>query len=275
MVSIGVRRRFSFMIIIGFCLLSGCGTTRTSNTLRTATEQLLVSDAIDRAVQAVNFQALRGKSVYFDEEPLKNVVDNEYLISSLRQHLLASGSILKDIREDAEYIVEPRAGAVGTDNHDLLFGLPATNVPQLTLLAALPPVIPEIPIAKRRDQRGIAKISVFAYQRETGIPIWQSGIVASESTANDIWILGAGPFKRGTIYEGTSFASSSTTKSRLEEIEKNRTQQTVQLDQEEIFHSPAYNGLEDRRLSENTGVELSTPATNKIQQATHMAPVQN
>jgi hypothetical protein len=274
MVSIGVHRRFSIMIIMVVCLLSGCGTTRTSNTQRTATEQLLVSDAIDRAVQAINFQTLRGKSVYFDEEPLKKVVDSEYLISSLRQHLLASGSILKDKREDAEYIVEPRAGAVGTDNHDLLFGMPATNVPQLTLLAALPPAIPEIPIAKRREQRGIAKISVFAYQRETGVPIWQSGIVASESTANDIWILGAGPFKRGTIYEGTSFASSSTTKSRLEEIEKNRTQRTVQLGQEEIFHSPAYAGLKNRRLSENTGVEPPTPATDNIQQATHLEPIE-
>ena len=33
----------------------GCGTTRSSDTLRTATEQLLISDAVDRAIQSVNF----------------------------------------------------------------------------------------------------------------------------------------------------------------------------------------------------------------------------
>ncbi len=253
------------------CLLAGCGTTRTSNTLRTATEQLLISDAIDRSVQAINFQPLSGKTVFFDPKPLQGVVDDGYLISSLRQHLLASGCILKDERNEAEYIVEPRAGAVGTDNHDLLFGMPATNVPQLTLLAALPPVIPEIPIAKRRDQRGIAKISVFAYQRETGVPIWQSGIVASESTANDIWILGAGPFKRGTIYEGTSFASSSTTKSRMEEVRKNQSQPVVQLDEEAIFRQPAYEELREKRLA-NTPSEqpLASAASGDLQQATYL-----
>lgn len=204
------RGRFSF----GFCLclacaptlLVGCGTTRTTNTQRTATEQLLISDAIDRAVQEVDFSKLSGQSVYFDEQHLKNVVDDGYLISSLRQHLLASGCILKDIRSQANYVVEPRAGAVGTDSDELLFGIPATNVPQVTLLSGLPSAIPEVPIIKRRHQRGVAKIAVFAYRRETGEPVWQSGIATNESTANDVWFFGAGPFKKGTIHHGTTYA---------------------------------------------------------------------
>ncbi len=184
----------------------GCGTTRTSNTQRTATEQLLISDAVDRTVQDINFLALSGKSVYFDEQHLRGVVDENYVISSLRQHLLGSGCLLQAKRENAEFIVEPRVGTIGTDSNNLLFGLPATNVPQVAVLAGLPPMIPEIPIAKRRHQRGVAKIAVFAYRRDTGEPAWQSGIVTNESTSNSVWVLGAGPFKRGTIHEGTSFA---------------------------------------------------------------------
>ena len=117
----------SFVWLIAGCM--GCGTTRSSNTQRTATEQLLISDAIDRTVQKINFSPMAGKSVYFDESKLQQVVDQSYLVSSLRQHLLASGCILKDTREEADFIVEARAGAVGTDNHDLLFGVPATNIP--------------------------------------------------------------------------------------------------------------------------------------------------
>ncbi|MCA9232537.1 MAG: hypothetical protein KDA57_17945 [Planctomycetales bacterium] len=202
---------YSRKLLLTACLAclaaaAGCGTTRTTNTQRTATEQLLISDAIDRAVQDIDFGPLAGKQVFFDERHLYEVVDDSYLISSLRQHLLASGCILKEDRDQADFIVEPRAGAVGTDNHDLLFGIPETTVPQFTLLAALPPAIPEIPIAKRRKQRGVAKIAVFAYRRDSGEPAWQSGIATSESTSNDIWLLGAGPFKRGTIHEGTSLA---------------------------------------------------------------------
>jgi hypothetical protein len=175
--------------------------------VRTATEQLLISDAIDRTVQQIDFKVLEGQDVFFDERHLLEVVDKAYLISSFRQHLLASGCVLKDKREEAVYVIEPRVGAVGTDNHDWLVGVPAINVPQVPLAPTLPAAIPEIPFAKRRDQRGVAKVAVFAYRRETGEPVWQSGMAISESEANDIWVLGAGPFKRGTIYEEKTFAS--------------------------------------------------------------------
>lgn len=184
----------------------GCGVTRSSDTNRTATEQLLISDAIDRAVQSIDTRSLAGQAVFLDDSRVSDAVDRNYLVSTLRQHLLASGCSLKTDRETADYVVELRAGAIGTDRNDLLFGVPSMNVPQIFPLQPVPAAIPEVPIAKRRDQRGIAKIAVFAYHRESGLPVWQSGIAHEESSSNDVWILGAGPFQRGTIYEGTEFA---------------------------------------------------------------------
>jgi hypothetical protein len=194
--------------LLAACALvhAGCGTTRSTDTSRTATEQLLISDAIDRAVQTVNVNTLAGQTVYLDDSRLGDVVDRNYLISTLRQHLLASGCALRAERDQADYIVEARAGAIGTDRNDLLFGVPSMNVPQIFPMQPVPAAIPEVPIAKRRDQRGIAKIAVFAYHRETGMPVWQSGVAHQESSANDVWILGAGPFQRGTIHDGTAFA---------------------------------------------------------------------
>jgi hypothetical protein len=201
------RRVLSTSLLAACALMyTGCGTTRSTDTTRTATEQLLISDAIDRAVQTVNLQSLAGQSVYLDDSRLGEVVDRNYLISTLRQHLLASGCALRAERDQADYVVEARAGAIGTDRNDLLFGVPSMNVPQILPVQPVPAAIPEIPFAKRRDQRGIAKIAVFAYHRETGMPVWQSGVAHQESSANDVWILGAGPFQRGTIYEGTAFA---------------------------------------------------------------------
>ena len=178
---------------------AGCGTTRSTDSIRTATEQLLISDAIDRAVQTIDFAPLRGQSVYFDDSKLADVVDKNYLVSTIRQHLLASGCTLQDERENADFIVEARAGAVGTDRSDLLFGIPATNVPQILPLQGVPAAIPEVPLAKRRDQRGMAKISMFAYHRETGRPVWQSGLASRESSSNDVWLFGAGPFQYGSV----------------------------------------------------------------------------
>jgi hypothetical protein len=242
----------------------GCGTTRSTDTTRTATEQLLISDAIDRAVQTVNLQTLAGQTVYLDDSRLGDVVDRNYLISTLRQHLLASGCALRADREQADYVVEARAGAIGTDRNDLLFGVPSMNVPQIFPMQPVPAAIPEVPIAKRRDQRGIAKIAVFAYHRETGMPVWQSGVAHQESSANDVWILGAGPFQRGTIYEGTAFAGNTIghDESDPEKVAKGRP--TVDLARSRVFTTP-------RQLAAK---DAAPPANNQqaVVSAVHQEP---
>ncbi len=182
----------------------GCGTTRVTDTQRTATEQLLVSNAVDQAVSQLDFRILAGKPVYFDPQYLAGSIDRGYVVSSLRQHLLASGCILQEDRAQATYVVEARSGGIGTDRHQVLIGVPEMNVP--SLLPGQPTLIPEIPLAKRTDQKGVAKLAVFAYNRRTGRPVWQSGVVRMVSTSKDTWLLGAGPFRQGTIGEGTEFA---------------------------------------------------------------------
>jgi hypothetical protein len=190
-------------------VLSGCGTTRMTDTARTATEQLLVSDAVDRAIDEMNFKALAGKEIFFDPQYLRSAIDGGYIESSLRQHLLASGCILRANREDATYVVEARAGAVGTNRHDVLLGIPATTLPNMSGIApGTPSVIPEIPFAKSTQQKGVAKLAVFAYNQHTGQPVWQSGTYPIVATSRDTWILGSGPFQRGSIYDGTRFAGS-------------------------------------------------------------------
>jgi hypothetical protein len=194
----------SFLLLLICGVAAGCGTTRWSDTSRTATEQLLVTDAIDRAVSHFDLRALAGKRVYFDTTYLRSVVDADYLVSSFRQHALASGCVIKAKPDEAEYIVEIRAGAVGTDRHDVLFGIPSMQIP--TAATGATTGIPEIPFVKKTDERAVAKIAVFAYDRQTGRPVWQSGIVPAIGTAKDVWVFGAGPFQHGTIYGGTNFA---------------------------------------------------------------------
>jgi hypothetical protein len=237
--------------------LAGCGTTRSTDTNRTATEQLLISDAIDRAVQSMNLQPLAGQTVFLDDTKLADVVDKNYLVSTLRQYLLANKCDLRDKREEADFVVEARAGAVGTDRNDLLFGLPSMNVPQIPLVQPVPAVIPEIPIAKRKDQRGIAKIAIFAYHRQTGAPVWQSGLVHEESSANDVWILGAGPFQRGTIYQGTEFAGSAISNDPSKANVSSRRLPPVDLAHENVFTPP-------QRFAKQTPAE-----DHKVVQASH------
>lgn len=194
---------------IGLALLAvvpGCGTTRMSDTLRTGTEQVLLSTAVDRAINDMDFSLLEGRDVYFDPQYLKGVSDEGYIVSSIRQKLLAAGVYLKGNRDEATYVVEARAGAVGTNRQDVLLGVPQVNLPSSGLAPGVPSVIPEIPLAKSTHQKGVAKLAVFAYNQVTGQALWQSGTYPIMADAKDTWLFGMGPFQRGSIYNGTKFA---------------------------------------------------------------------
>ncbi|MFN0196179.1 MAG: DUF6655 family protein [Planctomycetaceae bacterium] len=194
-------------------ILSGCG----KMIAREATSQLLVSDSVDRAVAAIDFSELSGKKVYFDTEFLKPVkeigfVNSPYVIGSIRQQMIASGCLLQDKKDDAELIVEGRIGALGTDQHEVIYGVPANNLLNAAsnVVTTLPPLptVPEISLAKKDDQMAAAKIALIAYDQKTRMAVWQSGISQARSTARSEWVLGAGPFQRGTIHRNPRFAGS-------------------------------------------------------------------
>lgn len=198
------------LALCSIAFLAGCGSTTT----RTATEQLLMSDAVDQAISQIDFQSLRGQKVFLDTLYLHSVkgvgfVNSEYIISSLRQQLTAASCLIQDTRESADIIVEPRVGALGTDGHEVVYGIPQANslTSAASMFSSSPlPALPELSFGKSNAQSGIAKVIVFAYDRESRTPIWQSGIAKAESTSSNTWYLGAGPFQKGTIYEGMRFA---------------------------------------------------------------------
>lgn len=199
--------RWFLSVFLCGCLLlmvSGCGTTRSSDTARTATEQLLISHAIDEAISQLDCSSLRNKKVFLDAQFLDGTVDKGYLISTLRQHLLAAGCLLQEERARATYVIEARSGAIGTDRHALLVGVPAMTLP--TVLPGQPSSIPEIPFIKKSDAHGVAKVAVFAYNRLTGERVWQSGILEAQSDARDSWVVGLGPFRAGNLNPRTELA---------------------------------------------------------------------
>ena len=218
--------------------IAGCGTTKSQQ----ATEQLLTSDAVDRSISGIDFTVLRGESVYLDTQFIKPIkgqgfVNADYIISSLRQQIFAAGCQLRENRHDARFILEARVGALGTDGHEVTYGLPASNAlsTAASILPNAPPIpaIPEIAFAKRDQQLGAAKIAVFAYERESYLPVWQSGISVAKSDARHTWILGAGPIQQGTIYNGARFAGDRIPL--LEEQQRTARGAVVPYDEEAVF----------------------------------------
>ena len=185
-------------IQLGLCitliatLVSGCATSRTSDTARTATEQMLISSAVDKALTNVDFATLEGKKVYVDEKYL-DAVDKGYLVGSIRHKLLVSGAAISPSAADADVILETRSAGIGTDSEDSFVGLPGLAVP------GLPIEMPELRIINHNTQFGTAKLGFVAYDAKTGQALGAGGETLARSN-NDKWfVLGVGPFRRGTM----------------------------------------------------------------------------
>jgi hypothetical protein len=181
----------------------GCGTVKMSSTARTGTEQLLLTSAWDSALEKVDFRPLSGVPVYLDSTNVA-AVDQGWVVSSLRQALLAQGVLLRAKPEDAQWIVEARVGAYGTDSDNWMIGIQQTTMPP-TFTGVPTGTIPEMPLIKRSNQQGVAKLALFAYDRASGALVWNSGTMMAKATAKDVYLGPVGPIQSGTIRGGTEF----------------------------------------------------------------------
>ena len=207
-----LRITFSGILCV---LLMVCMAGCSSAVQRSGTEQLLLSDAVDRAIDQLDLSPLAGRRVYLDTEFMKAIkastfVNAQYITSSLRQKMTTSGCLIQPNRDTADYILEARIGALGSDSMEVTYGIPSSNgvTQAANLVTGVPaiPAIPEISVGKRSGGIGIAKVMLFAYHAETGTPVMQSGNAIARSDAKDSWILGLGPVTRGSVYDETRIA---------------------------------------------------------------------
>src|SRR5262245_1988716 len=185
--------------------LAGCAAGCGINKSRLATEQLVISDAVDQAVAAIDFSPLSGRKVYFDTQYLDGVNmgpngNVKYVVSSLRQQMLAYDCRLQEKPETAELVVEGRIGALANDGHEVTYGVPGSAaMASASAFMSSPitvPSMPELSLGRRNHHAGTAKLGLFAYDRATREPVWQAGVTKATSEARDAWILGLGPYQR-------------------------------------------------------------------------------
>ena len=201
--SIARGRLLASLATAGIAIGGGCGSTRMTHSDRTGTEQLLLTNAWDEALDKIDFRPLIGVPVFLETTYLEGT-DKGWIISSLRQAMLTQGVLLREEKEKAQWIVEARTGAYGTDDYEMLVGIPQMNVPA-TIPGIPAGTVPEIPLIKKSDQHAVTKLAVFAYDRASGQLVWNSGTVLGTANDKNVHIGGLGPIQSGSIRGGTEF----------------------------------------------------------------------
>lgn len=188
------------LLLASLVPLSGCATRKQSDTARTGVEQLLISSAVDRALDKVDYRPIAKAKVYVEEKYL-DCVDKNYVFVALHQRLLRHDCELVAKAEDADVVVEVTSGGVGTDRTDLFVGI--TEVP---LPPPSPISLPRMTIWNRTRQMGTAKIAVVAYDAKTRRPVINAdGLARSDFKA---WtVLGSGGVEGGTLAQELTAAT--------------------------------------------------------------------
>lgn len=161
--------------IFAALVLSACASTNETLPLRTATEQLLVARAAERAAAGFALALPADARVFLDTSSFRGE-GADYAASALREAILARGNPITLNRSAAQVVVEVRLGALSIDRMQRVVGIPRLTLPVSPTLTTV--TVPELSAYSRRERTGVAEFSAFAYDAETGRPIALGGRVA-------------------------------------------------------------------------------------------------
>jgi hypothetical protein len=158
------RRGIDFLcLLLTTFFLFGCSQSTTTNPTRSATEQLLLSTAADRALKTIDFSSFAGKKVFVDASYLDSY-DSRYVIGTVRDLLSRNRALLVSELAESDVVVEARSGVLSIDASDSLIGIPQTGAP-VPLGGALS--IPELALYKASRQNSLAKLALLAYETKS------------------------------------------------------------------------------------------------------------
>jgi hypothetical protein len=142
--------------------VTACTSATQSHPARTATEELLITSAADRAAAKLSLHLPKGTKVFVDASNFDafDGYSGKYAIGAIRDSFLKQGAHLVDSKKAADTVVEIRAGALSTDEKDLLVGIPSFNIP---VPFAGTTTVPKIAFYENQVEVGVAKFATTSY----------------------------------------------------------------------------------------------------------------
>ena len=155
-------------IALSLLALGACASTVETYPSRSATEQLLVARAADRAVDGLTLPLPAGAKIFVDDNYFR-AENSPYAVSAIRNALSVAGFALTGDRNAADAVFELRVGALSLEQMRRVVGLPDMRLPINESLNVVS--IPELSVYSRRDRVGVAEFTGFLYDAKTGAPL--------------------------------------------------------------------------------------------------------
>jgi hypothetical protein len=166
---------------------TGCTSIQTTSPPRAATEQLLLSTSVDRALANADLTIFAGQKVFLDTTYFDSY-DPKYATGAIRDILSREGALLMDTAAASDVIIEARSGGLSIDNSETLFGIPSIGAP-IPLAGTIS--LPEIAFYKAARQHAYTKLVLLAYVRQSRAHLYSSGDLDGISYSKHYSLLGA------------------------------------------------------------------------------------
>jgi hypothetical protein len=195
-----MKEGFGRILLLGVSVgvvATGCTQTELTKPKRSATEQLLISTAADRALAQADLSMVVGKKVFVDRSYF-DAQDEDYVIGEIRELITMRGGMLMHELKDADLVIEPRSGALSIDSTSSIIGLPSTPTP-IPFAGAVQ--IPEVALYKSEKQFSVAKIALLAYERDSGKHVAATGSLIGRASIKYYKFLGVISYNKSTVPE--------------------------------------------------------------------------
>lgn len=145
--------------------LCSCSVTRNTVPGRSASEEMVISAAADRAADLLAAQLTTGGSVFIDPTYFDQP-DGKYALAAIRAAIAKRGTRIAGDRAKADRVVEVRAGALSIDQNKFLIGIPEFTLP---IPLAGEATVPEIAFYSFHDNQGVAKFAAAEFTQADGL----------------------------------------------------------------------------------------------------------
>jgi len=172
-------RRAIVLAVAALSLVApGCSSTTAPPGGRfTTSQQLLATEAVDRALAQVAWPDVLGRKVFVDVAAPSGDPERLYLENVVSAELATRGAILVPDVSAAEYVALVNADAIGIEQDSTFVGLPAVES------AIVPIGLPEITVYDSNREEGYARIEIVFADLKNGGVLARSGPVDSETWA--------------------------------------------------------------------------------------------
>ena len=158
----GLVMRTLFIVGILLTLSSCTHTYQFTYTKKSGIEQLLVTKAVDEAIQMMIVD-MKGSKLFVDVACLMRD-EQSYIRKAFIHWFLDAGVFVSEYSWDADYIVSVLVKVAGIDGDQFLLGVPSIPVPLTISLAT-----PALTIFNQMTQEGRVEMEVMIYSATAGI----------------------------------------------------------------------------------------------------------